>query len=429
MNLDRRSFLQGLGAGALGAALTGCNSAAAPPAPVPALPAFGRVPEADYWRAVRAQFPLLLDDPVYLNTGGLGPTSQPVLDTVYATMNRLQAHSEHGHELFTPARATMAKFFGATPAEVCFTRNATEGNSIIAAGLALQPGDEVIFESHAHPGGSFPWVQQGRLRGVKVKIFDPDPTGPGTNLDRIRALVTPRTRVIQVSHITCTTGLVFPVRAIAEFAQANGIWFHIDGAQSAGMIPLNLPAIGCDSYAFSGHKWLGGPHESGVLYLRHDRLENVAVTAIGAHSGALDHLPGTIKLDDAASRHEYGTRNAGLVTGLAAAVRFQETIGRDRIAAHGRALATHLLHELAKIPDITVLTPRHEEMRASITTFAHARADAGKMFGYLREHHHLRCRPVTEQGLQAVRISTHLFNSPAECERVIAGVRDAARQL
>jgi hypothetical protein len=181
----------------------------------------------------------------------------------------------------------MAAFLGVRPDEVCFTRNATEGNSIIAAGLALQPGDEVIFETHAHPGGSFPWVNQATRRGVHGEAVRARPASPKANLARIRELITPRTKVIQVSHITCTTGLVFPVTAIADLARSRGIWFHIDGAQSVGMIPVNLDAIGCDSYAFSGHKWLGGPHETGVLYIRRDRLEAVAPTGIGAYSGEL----------------------------------------------------------------------------------------------------------------------------------------------
>ncbi|MDI1318733.1 MAG: aminotransferase class V-fold PLP-dependent enzyme, partial [bacterium] len=289
MSVDRRTFLQGLGAGALGA-LAGFTPALAAEH---ALPVFDKANRDAFWRAVRAQYPLL-DDPVYLNTGGLGPVSRPVLETMEAVTRQLQEHSETGHNLFEPARETMARFIGALPEEVCFVRNATEGNSIIASGLALAAGDEVIFETHAHPGGSFPWLNQAKLRGVTVRVFEPDATSAEGNLARIRALVTPRTKAIQVSHITCTTGLVFPVTAIAEFARARGIWFHVDGAQAAGMIPLDLPALGCDSYAFSGHKWLGGPHETGVLYLRRDRLEAVAPTGIGAYSGELPQLPGEI---------------------------------------------------------------------------------------------------------------------------------------
>ncbi|MDQ5978800.1 MAG: cysteine desulfurase / selenocysteine lyase, partial [Verrucomicrobiota bacterium] len=349
MTLDRRTFLQGLGAGALGA-LTGAASAAEPPGR-PALAAPGT---AGFWASVRAQYPLL-DNPLYLNTGGLGPVSSAVLATVEETTRRLQEHSETGHALFEPVRATLARFLGAQADEVCFVRNATEGNSIIAAGLALAPGDEVIFESHAHPGGSFPWINQTKRRGVVVRLFEPDPGSAEGNLARIRALVTPRTRVIQVSHLTCTTGLVFPVAAIAEFARARDLWFHVDGAQAAGMVPLDLSALGCDSYAMSGHKWLGGPHETGVLFLRRDRLEAVASTGIGSYSGELAHLPGEIRYLGAAARHEYGTRNAALIAGLGAAVAFQEQIGRDRIAVHGAGLATRLGEELGALPGIEVL--------------------------------------------------------------------------
>lgn len=424
MSVDRRTFLQGLGAGALGA-LAGATPAAAAPR---ALPDFAAAGPAGFWRAVRELYPLL-DDPVYLNTGGLGPVSRPVLDTVDAVTRRLQEHSETGHELLEPARETMARFLGARPEEVCFVRNATEGNSIIASGLALSAGDEVIFETHAHPGGSFPWLNQAKQRGVAVRLFEPDPSGADANLARLRALVSPRTRVIQVSHITCTTGLVFPVAAIAEFARARGVWFHVDGAQAAGMIPLDLAALGCDSYAFSGHKWLGGPHETGVLWLRRDRLEAVAPTGIGAYSGELPALPGELRYHGAASRHEYGTRNAALIAGLAAAVRLQEQIGRDRIAARGRELATLLLDGLSTTDGLEVLTPRAGDLRASLTTVRHARADAGKLYGYLLQQHRLRCRPVTEQNLGAVRISTHVFTSRADCERVIAALRAAARDL
>jgi selenocysteine lyase/cysteine desulfurase len=432
MNLNRRNFVRTLGVGTLGALaapslLAASRKPPAQPAPV-TLPGYGAKTETAYWRAVRALYPLQ-DTPAYLNTGGLGPASQPVLDTVFSTMTELQQHSETGHELFEPARETLARYLGAAPAEICFTRNATEATSIIAAGIALREGDEVIFESHAHPGGSFPWFNQEKLRGIKARVFDPDPASPAANLARIRELITPRTRVIQVSHITCTTGLLFPVKAIAELAHAHGAWFHIDGAQSAGMIPVDVHAIGCDSYAVSGHKWIGGPHESGVLYLRRDRLDDIAVTLVGAHSGELDHLPGVLKFEPAATRHEYGTRNAGLACGLAAAVGLQEQIGRERIAAYGHGMATRLLRELAPVPGIAVLTPRPDEMRGSMIAIAHARADAGKLFGYLVEQHRLRCRPVTEQGLQAVRISTHVFNSHAECDRVIAAVQASARAL
>jgi selenocysteine lyase/cysteine desulfurase len=260
-----------------------------------------------------------------------------------------------------------------------------------------------------------------------VRLFEPDATGTEANLARIREQITARTRVIQVSHITCTTGLVFPVGAIAELARSRGIWFHVDGAQAAGMIPLDFLALGCDSYAFSGHKWLGGPHETGVLCIRRERLEEVACSAAGAHTGDLPKLPGEIQYAASASRHECGTRNAALVTGLAEAVRWQTRVGRERIASRGRELAERISDGISGVDGIELLTPQAAEMRASIATFRHSRAGAHAMFGYLMKEHGLRCRPVTEQGLEEIRVATHLFNSPAECDRVVAAVRAASR--
>jgi len=424
MRTGRRNFLRGLGVGVIGS-LAGLPARAAGSRE---LPRFDASDPERFWSDVRAHYPLL-PTPAYLNTGGLGPAPASVLEAVEAATRRLQEHCEHGREEFEPARETVAKFVGAQPDETCFVRNATEGNSIIASGLALSAGDEVIFETHAHPGGSFPWLNEAERRGIVVRLFEPDSTNPEANLARIREQITPRTRVIQVSHITCTTGLVLPVAAIAALARSRGIWFHIDGAQAAGMIPLDFHALGCDSYAFSGHKWLGGPHETGVLFIRRERLDLVACSAAGAHTGDLPHLPGEIEYAPAASRHEYGTRNAALVAGIAEAVNWQTRVGRERIAARGRELAERIIDGISGVDDIEVLTPRETEMRASIVTFHHARAGAHAMFGYLVKEHGLRCRPVTEQGLEAIRVSTHIFNSHAECDRVVAAVRAASRAL
>lgn len=433
MTSDRRRFVQGLGLGAL-SAFAGCASPGVASVPsagtrgATAVPAFDPARPEAFWRGVRACYPLRTD-PVYLNTGGLGPAPQAVLDRAVATTNALQAHSETGHERLAGARAVAAGFLGTERDELCFVRNATEATSIIAAGLALRAGDEVIFESHAHPGGSFPWLNQARLRGVVVRVFDPSHETAEENLRRILALVTPRTRVIQVSHLTCTTGLVLPVTEIAAAARARGIWFHVDGAQAIGMIPLDLAAIGCDSYAASGHKWLGAPHETGLLYLRRSRWNDVAPTGIGSYSAEVAWLPGDIEYAPGAWRHEYGTRSAATIEALAEAIRFQQAIGPDRIAARGREMAGFLHDELSRMPGVVMLSARDPALRGSMVTFQHPRADAARTFRYLLDRRGLRCRPVTEQGLQGVRVSTHLSNLPDECERVVAGVRDSLRDL
>ena len=114
--------------------------------------------------------------------------------------------------------------------------------------------------------------------------MNPIPIALPANLARIEALITPRTRVIQVSHLTAPTGILMPVKEIAAMARARGIWFHIDGAQSAGAFPFDLHEIGCDSYGTSGHKWLGATHGTGFLYINKNRLDEVMPTEVGAYS-------------------------------------------------------------------------------------------------------------------------------------------------
>ncbi len=423
MTPDRRTFLRRASLGAAGLlAAPGLRAAAAP-----ALPAFDALAPDAFWAAVRDQFPLARDY-TYFNTGGLGPTSLPALARVEETTRKLQVRCEHGHGLFAGARATLARFLGAEPEEIAFVRNASEGNSIVAAGLKLDPGDEVILETHAHPGGSFPWLNQQALRGVAVRLFEPDPQDAAGNVARVAALCNARTRVVQVSHVTAPTGIVLPVAAIAELCRRRGIWFHIDGAQSAGMLDFKLGATGCDSYATSGHKWLGGPLESGVLFVRRRRIPEVAAAHVGAYSGELDFLPGDLRLADTAMRYEYGTRNAAAVVGLAEAVALHESIGPGRIEARIRGLADRVYAGLAALPGVEVLTPRPPALRAAMVTFRSPRVPHDQLFARLLRDHAMRTRPVTEQRLNALRVSTHLFNSPAECDALVSAVADILRR-
>lgn len=425
MKLHRKTFLRQIGWGTLGAALARSRLDAAVVTGAH-LPLFDPNRSEEFWCEVRRQYEIA-DALGYLNTGGLGPSPRIVRDSYASTARSLQERVDTGHALFEDARRVLAEFLGAGLEELCFTRNATEGNSIVAAGLDLRAGDEVIFESHAHPGGSLPWLNQAKRRGIVVKVFEPDPSSPAGNLERIRALIRSRTRVVQVSHVTAPTGILMPVREIAMFARERSIWFHVDGAQSTGMRPFCLREIGCDSFATSGHKWLGGPRETGVLFIRRERNDEVLPAHVGAYSSCDFDFGGQLTYADGARRHEYGTRNAAAVVALAAAARFQEAMGRERIADYGAGLAQRVRRGLAPLRGLEILTPSAPQMCGAMVTFAVAGVEASRIFSYLMDRHALRCRPVTEAGLQAVRVSTHVFNTPAECDRLIEAMRDFTR--
>jgi selenocysteine lyase/cysteine desulfurase len=423
--MNRKTFIQSLAAGSAGLLATARLPArATEPACHPALSDLGRAS----WSDIRALFPLQRDH-VYLNTGGLGPASQPALDAVSA-QNIHQAHTgEHHRSQFTEAHDIAARFFNVAPGEIAFTRNASEANSLVASGLSLGARDEIVFESHAHPGGSFPWMNRQKLHGTRVRIFEPGTGSHADNLQRLFDQVTARTRVIQVSHITATTGLVFDIAAIAREARRRGIWFHVDGAQSAGMIPVDLKALGCDSYATSGHKWLNAPIETGLLYIAAERNDEIDCSHIGAYSSDEYELPDSLTYVDSARRHEYGTRNAASVLGMAKAFELQESIGRVRIAEHGARLARMAEDGLRAIKGLEILTPVNPGMRNSILTFRVPGIDCGGIYQALLSGHKVRTRVVNEQDLNAVRTSWHVYHDEPDVERFLAGTRATLAQL
>lgn len=364
----------------------------------------------------------LWDARTYLNTGGLGPASRPVLQKFRETTDDLQLRSETGHGLIEAARPVVAGFFGADEKEIMFTRNATEGNAIVASGMALKAGDEVIIDSHAHPGGAIPWLNRWKQDGIVVRTFDPSNTDASGILQRIADRITPRTRIIQVSHVTAPTGILMPAADIAALAGQHGCWFHIDGAQSAGMLPIDLHAIGCDSWATSGHKWLGAPHGTGVLYIREDRLDAIRPTEVGAYSDAGYALPDRFDYIDSARRHESGTRNAPLVVGLETACRFMDGIGMDRVRQRGLDLTDRLRAGLASRDDVEILTPSEDALRGSILTFRSPAMDFRELYQAISTDFKLRIRIVTEADLNAIRISLHVFNSEQDADRVAEAV-------
>jgi len=424
MNVSRRHFVGLLGPGALAFGHRAWERPAPPRRP--AWPPPSDASEPDFWAMVRAQYPLS-DERTYLNAGGLGPAPYPVLDATHRTMMALQRVSETGHQLIEEARAPVAQFLGAKRTEIAFLRNATEGNATVAAGLDLHAGDEVIFESHAHPGGAIPWMNRQKQDGVVVKLFEPDPTSADGNLERIASLITSRTRVVQVSHVTAPTGIRFPVRRIAALAHDRDLWFHVDGAQSAGMIPVDVHAMGCDSYATSGHKWMGAPHGTGVLYVREDRLDAVAPTEVGAYTDSAYELPDTYAYHPTARRYESGTRDAASVAGLQAATAFLEEITMARVAQYAQGLARRLHRALVETVGVTVLTPSDPSRAAAITTFRAEQVPHDALYGALRDRS-IRCRIVGERDLNAVRISPHIYNSEAECDRVVEVVRQTLEE-
>ncbi len=421
--MKRKDFLSTCAAGLVGSAVVPCLGLAESTVP-PSWPTVSSEDER-FWGFLRDQFPLTRDR-AYFNTGGLGASPYAVIDAVKSKMDELEHVCETGHneELWKSVKGSAAALLGCDPTELAFIRNTTEGINIVANGLPFKEGDEIILSTHEHVGNALTWLPLARRKGLTLRRFEPSTASAAENLARISTLFSRRTRLISIPHIVTTTGLVLPVKEICALARARGIWCFLDGAQSAGMMPFNLHDIACDAYATSGHKWLLGPKETGLLYVRKEMLDSIVPLFIGAYSADFDFLKDFYSYEKSAQRYEYGTVSIPLRHGLGAAISFIQRIGIETVWKRDCALADYLSNGLRAIPGVKVLSPQSPDLRSAMTTFMHDRLPHLEMQKHL-DTYNLRTRSVTEGGLAALRISTHVYNSFEEVDRVIAGVRSA----
>jgi selenocysteine lyase/cysteine desulfurase len=376
--------------------------------------------EEAFWKFVRRQF-LLPEDYAYFNTGGLGASPTLVLDSVEEKMRQREIKPAPGidHHEWEIAKTKVAGLFGAEPEEIALTNTTTEGNNIVINGLPLKRGDEIITSTHEHVGLSIPLLNKMERDGVVVKTFEPDMENGLGNVDRIENLITPRTRLIFVSHITCTTGQRMPAKEICDLAKVKRIWTAFDGAQVVGNMPIDVKAYGCDFYTTSGHKWMIGPKRTGALYVRREMLDVCRPVTVGAYSTkANDLTEGKIEMYPTAQRYEYATQNDALYVGLGVAIDFLNQIGMQRVWAHNRHLAEMTVKGLEDIPSVELLSPQQEAYRTSLITFKPKRKLYNNVSSELTQRG-FRVRTVSEADLGGVRISHHLYNNQTEVKNLL----------
>jgi selenocysteine lyase/cysteine desulfurase len=354
-----------------------------------------------------------------MNTAGLGPSPRPVLAAHLEAWERLERRSETGHGERAGIRTKAASFLGCAEDELAFTRSATESMNLVARGLRLEARDRILMTTHEHPGGAMPWFGVREDLPIRIDTFDPGSGGDDT-MNRLEEALTESTRVVMVSHVTCTTGMILPVRDMARLCQDRGIILVLDGAQAPGQISVNLNELGCAFYVASGHKWLLGPKGTGMLYVREEWLDQWRPTYVGAYSDTgFDLASGGFERLRPASASEYGTRSTPLLVGFGAAFDFLSSVGLDSVIARGAHLATMLREGLAPLPGVEIITP--QEASAAILSFRlpPSGGGPGEWCNHLRTDHGLRLRPVSEAGLMAVRASTHVFNTEEEVQKLV----------
>jgi L-cysteine/cystine lyase len=372
---------------------------------------------------VRQAFPAL-EDVVYFNTGTYGLMPEPALASFLEMVAEFERRGQAARGDIYPrigdTRQRIAGLLGADAGEIAFTRNATDGINLVLAGLDWRPGDEVITTDEEHPAIAHPLVYLQRERGLRIRMVRVSPRAD-VMLARLEEVVTPATRLVAMSHVTCETGTRLPAREISAWAAGRSLLTLFDGAQVLGAVPVNMRELGCDFYASNGHKWLGGPKGTGFFFCRSDRLDRLFMAHVGA--GSLergDLATGIAEPWREARRFEFGTRAFALYAGLGASLDWFEGLGWENVYRRIAGLARHLKDRIRERPHLSLLTSYPEEDSSGLTSFAVAGHAAEEVSRLLREKWRIQVRVVTHYN--AIRISTAHFNSEEDLDRLLAAV-------
>lgn len=413
--LSRRRFLK-TGAAATTLALPGCENVG--PAGDPERPALARPTGTDdnAWAQVRAQF-ILEPGTAYLNNASLGMPPAVVADAVGAGYRRLSQEPLHGkHELADVIADSvlpgLATFVGANPDELSLTRNASEALHFSAIGFDLQPGDEVLTTTQEHPGGRRPWEFRAARDGLRInEVFIPSPfESEDQVVELFEKAITPRTRAMAFCHVT-RGGHLYPVKKLAALARSRGLLCQVDGAQAFGMFPIDVHDLGCDTYSVSLHKWFLGPSGTGFLYVR---------------EGARDRILSAFAADatvDAPSYGSPGTADLPVKAGLLPALEFAQTLGTENVGARTRYLSDYLKGRLSEMSDVRILSGTTPETSCpGSTIFEMDGVDAVAAVTLMEERIKTHIDEHQRDGHDAIRISTHVYNTQTEIDRLIQGL-------
>jgi isopenicillin-N epimerase len=368
----------------------------------------------DPWTRVRNEF-MIPPERIYLNIGTLGPQPRVVFDAVTEHARRVAMSLPPGVDWDT-LKKEVGQLLNCDPEGLVFPRNTTEGMNFVANGLELNAGDEVITTNHEHIGGLCCWQLIAKRRNVllrQVELPNP-PLDANQVLDRLVSAITPRTRVVSVSHVNFTNGLIMPVPQLIAHCRPRGIIVVVDGAHPPGLMPVDLKALDPDFYASSPHKWLFAAQGTGLLYLRNEWRTKLWPTIA---SGDWDNLSlGAQRLN------HLGSFDESRMAGLLAAVRFQRTIGFDRVYSRIRELRGKLIAALQSNPRVQFKSPLSDSAAAGMVSFVVdgiAALDLQKKLG----EQNVRTRVIGEYNYNWMRLSASVYNTEQQIERVAALIR------
>ena len=407
----RRAFLAGLAATAVAPSF---RRDALLRARELAVPAGGAPGDEDYWREVQRAFDLDRSI-INLNNGGVSPSPTHVLDAMVRDLRFSNvAPVHHMWDVLEPriegVRRELAREFGCEPEELAITRNASESMETLILGLDLVRGDEVIVTTQNYPRMLTTWEQRERRDGIVLKRirFDVPPRSMAYVVDRFREAITPRTKVIEVPHITNLTGQIMPVRELVRLGRSSNIEVLVDGAHSFAHFPFTRDELECDWFGTSLHKWLLAPIGTGFLYVRRARVPSLwPLMAAPASMNA-----------NIRKYEEIGTHPAANHNAIAVALAFHRAIGAERKATRLRFLRDRWAKRLTAASDrVRVLTPLTDPRQSCGIGLLHVEGiEVPKLVAHLWEKHRIITTPIVHAEFNGLRITPNVYTSIEEID-------------
>lgn len=380
--------------------------------------------DEDYWINIQQAFSVTRGI-VNLNNGGVSPSPRIVTEAfVRYTWQQEDATAYTMWQILEPQSETirtgLAEVFGCDAEEIAITRNASESLEILLMGLDLKSGDEILTTTQDYPRMLTTLKQRELREGLKLKLIK-IPIAP-SNADDIAAAferaVTPRTKVILVSHQINLTGQINPVRKVCEMARTRGIETIVDGAHSFGQFDFKRDDLQCDYFGTSLHKWLYAPKGTGMLYVRREKIPKVWALMASEEKNR----------NDIRKFEEIGTHSAAMRLAIGEAVLFHRAIGAKRKEARLRYLSRYWMNQLKDVPKVGFNTSFDDSQSCAIANFKIDGVDPVQLGGYLMAKHKIYTTPIVHDEFTGIRITPNVYTTLWELDRFCDVVANVAKK-
>ena len=384
--------------------------------------------EEDFWAAIRAKY-RLKPDYINLESGYYSMQAQPVLEAFIAKVREINYQASYYlRTTQVPDKAAvrdkLAAMAGCLPAELCITRNTTESIDTVVAGYDWKAGDEAVMaeQDYGHMLAQFRLMAR-RYSIVNTLVSVPiDPKSDDEIVKLYAGAITPRTRLMMVSHMVNITGQILPVRKIADMAHSRGVDVLVDGAHAFAHFEYSIPDLGCDYYGASLHKWLGCPLGTGILYVRRDKIP------------ALWPIYGDHRMTDDADimkLNHTGTHPVYTDLAIEDAIAFHNTLGTRRKEARLRYLQNYWTGKVRSLPNVILNTPSDPKRSCAIANVGIKGVKPADLAKTLLDKYRIWTNAIDSEpaAVHGVRVTPHVFILPKELDTLVQAITEIARTV